>query len=387
MRLQPLTVFNYSIKNQSEDAIDIFIDGDIVDSPTKEILQKYFGDETSTSFKSFREQIPANTKTINLYVNSGGGHVGDALAMHDYMKDLESKGVTVNRYGRGIVASAATYLVMGNNSNMSENSWFMIHNVSGFAYGDVNQVENQAKTMRKFNDRIVNFYADQTGLSRTVIGNMMNSETWLTAQEAKDKGFVNAVTGKVEFTNQIKEELWPFKNMAVLNSYNSFTKNSTDMKKEIMDAITNGFNSLLEKIGMKDKAGDENVKNAFTEFSTSISNAIEKGGLGEDKVKELINSSITEIFNKIGENESFKTATQNFLTKEAIENMATKKDLENVVTNESLGKKLTETKDEIVNAVAEKLGNGGGGKKKEDENKKKKVPGNRFSGVDWANYN
>lgn len=398
MRLQPLTVFNYSVVNQSDETVDINIDGYIVDAPTKEFLDSYWGEETSTSFKSLRDQIPANVKTINLRVNSGGGHVGDAMAIYDYLVELENKGVTVNRKGTGIVASAATYLVMGKNSEMTENSWFMIHNVSGFAYGDVNQVENQARALRKFNDRIVAFYAKNTGLSETVISNMMNKETWLTAQEAKEKGFVANISGSVPFTNSIKEDQWPFTNMAVLNSYNASTKpqNNLTMENKVLDAINSGFNSLMEKLGLKDKAGDEAVKNAFTEFSAAITNAVKEGGVDEEKLKTLVSNAVTEAMKTLGDNEAFKNATGTFATKTDIENFATKEDIKDVVTNKTLGEKLTSTKDEIVNAVAEKLGNGGGGNGNGGNGNsnngggnppKRRTSNSRFSNVDWGNYN
>lgn len=390
MRLQPLTVFDYSVKNQSEDSVEISVEGYIVDSPSQEIYQKYWGDETSVSYKSIKNQIPANVKSITIRVNSGGGHVGDAMAIHDHLAELEAKGVTVNRIGTGIVASAATYLVMGKNSTLTKNAMFMIHEVSGFAYGNVTQVENQARAMRKFNDRIENFYSEITGLSNTVIGNYMNKETWFTADEAKDKGFVANVGGEESFTNSIKEELWPFSNMAVLNHYNSFTKNSPDMKKEILDAITNGFNAMLEKIGLKDKANDENVKNAFTEFSNSIAEAIKEGGVSDEALNTSVSNAVAEAIKNLGENEAFKTATQNFVTKTEIENMATKEDIKDVVTNKTLGAKLTATKDEIVNAVAEKLGNGGNKNEKKVEDKEgvevRRVPKNKFAGVTlWNN--
>lgn len=51
-----LHIFNYSVQNQQSDSVDIYIDGAICDSPTKELLEKFWGDETSTSFKSFRER-------------------------------------------------------------------------------------------------------------------------------------------------------------------------------------------------------------------------------------------------------------------------------------------------------------------------------------------
>jgi ATP-dependent Clp protease protease subunit len=381
MRLQPLTVFNYSIKNESDEIVDIDIDGYIVDTPTQEFLSKYYGDDTSTSYKSFRDKIPANVKTINLKVNSGGGHVGDAMAIHDYLLELEANGVTVNRKGIGIVASAATYLVMGKNSEMSENSWFMIHNASGFAYGDVNQVENQARALRKFNDRIVSFYAKNTGLSETVISNMMTKETWLTAQEAKEKGFVTNVGGSVEFTNSIKEDQWPFANTAVLNAYNSHIK-PLNMENKILETIQNGFNSLLEKLGLKDKATDENVKNAFTEFSTAITNAVKEGGVDETKLTTLVSNAVTEAMKTLGENEAFKNAVSGYATKDDIKNMATKDDVKSIVTTEALNKALGGVKDEIVNAVNEKLGNGTGNVKKDKEKEENKNKGtrNRFSG-------
>src|SRR5688572_14831091 len=104
----PLQVFNFSIKNAGEETVDIHIDGDIVDASTQAILKAWLGDDTSISFKSFRDQVNStNAKTYNVYVNSQGGIVTDAMAIHDFLTELEEKGKTVNRIGRGIVASAA----------------------------------------------------------------------------------------------------------------------------------------------------------------------------------------------------------------------------------------------------------------------------------------
>ena len=121
-----LQIFNFSLQNQTDGVVDIHIDGDIVDSPTQEIYRNFWGDETSVSFRSFRNQIEsASPKSLNVYINSTGGHVGDAMAMHDYLNELAGKGVKINKIGRGIIASAATYLLVGENSSMTENSMLM----------------------------------------------------------------------------------------------------------------------------------------------------------------------------------------------------------------------------------------------------------------------
>ena len=370
MRSAQLSVFNFSISNQSTDSVDINIDGYIVDSPTLEIYREYWGDETSVSYKSFRDSIPAGAKTINLYVNSGGGHVGDAMAIHDFLAEKESQGVTVNREGRGIVASAATYLVMGNNSRLSENCLFMIHEVSGFAYGDVSSMENQVKAMRKFNDTIVNFYVNKTGLSATVIGNMMKAETWMNASEAKDKNFVSATGPKVSLTNAIKPEHWQFSNMAMLNTYNSFISNinSTEMDmKKITDAINNGFSSLMENLGLKDKTNDDAVKNALAGFTKTITDSLgEIVAPDAEKLQEMVNTSVAEAVKNLGTNEEFKKVINAL----APANGVTKEDL----------KTAMET---LTNALVEKMGNKTNSEK-EDNTDKRNLKKNRFSGADFT---
>jgi len=235
---QQFSAFSYKVVNKAEDTLDIYVDGIIVDAETQSILKNWFGDETSVSYKSFRDQVTkANPKTVNLFVNSDGGMVNDALAIHDFMVDLEGKGVTVNRKVRGLAASAATFLVMGNNSSMSENSWLMIHNVSGAVFGNVDEIERYAAFARKMNDQLVSFYTKKTGMSETDIQDMMNKETWMTAEEAKEKGFIDSIDGKVKFSNSIKPEHWQFNNTAVLNSYNSSVQ--TDDKKSFFSDLKN----------------------------------------------------------------------------------------------------------------------------------------------------
>lgn len=251
---QHLSLFNYSVHNQANDTLDVNVDGYIVDAPTQEVLKAFWGDETSVSFKSVRDQIKAsNPKTINFTVNSGGGHVGDAMAIHDLIVEMKGKGVTVNTKGTGIVASAATFIVMagGENSSMTENSWFMVHNAGGAIVGDVNVVENYARVLRKFNDNITSFYAKATGLSNKALSDMMNEETWMTAAEAKEKGFIKNITGQENFTNKIKAEQWPFENMAVLNTYNSFVKEPTateDHTKSFFEKLNTQFMNFLNKL-------------------------------------------------------------------------------------------------------------------------------------------
>lgn len=383
MKNTGLIVFNYKVLNKDSKSVDIHIDGYIVDSPTQELYAEYWGDETSVSYKSFRDSIPADVEEINLIVNSGGGHVGDAMAIHDFLASLEDKGVTVNREGRGIVASAATYLVMGKNSKLSENSLFMIHEVSGFAYGSVTEMENQVKSVRKFNQMIVDFYARETGLSKEEIDNMMKEETWLNATEAKEKGFVKNTSGAVQISNRIPAEKWPFQNQAILNTYNNFfnPKNTSDMDaNKIQEAITNGFNKVLEALNLKGKSEDEKVKNAFNDFSKSIVDAIqenkpEAAEVDEETLNSKIKEAVANTLKDLSTDEGFTTTVNNAVDAKI------KESTKNLVTGDVLKAEF----DKLNKAITDKLGNkNNGGAEDEGEGKKRnsagrKLPNNRFA--------
>jgi ATP-dependent Clp endopeptidase proteolytic subunit ClpP len=276
------SAFSYKVVNKADDTLDIYVDGIIVDAETQTILKNWFGDETSVSYKSFRDQVTkADPKIINLFVNSDGGVVTDAMAIHDFMVDLEGKGVVINRKVRGIAASAATFLVTGKNSSMSSNSWLMIHNVSGVAWGNVDELERYAATARKINNSIVSFYSKKTGLKESEIQDMMNKETWMNAEEAKEKGFIDSIDGEENFSNAIKPEHWPYSNTAVLNAYNSGVKKPSEAKPEAEHAnffsnIKNEFMSLIKDLKGAIKNGKEDKKFDKVENRDAILDMVEQ---------------------------------------------------------------------------------------------------------------
>lgn len=367
MPVNTIPIFNYHVTNKLDGVIDVHIDGDIVDASTQEIMKNWWGDETSVSFKSFRNQIEtANPSTLNIYINSTGGHVGDAMAMHDYLQELETKGVTINRRGRGIIASAATYLLIGNNSEMSANSFMMIHNVFLIAAGDINSVENQVRAGRKFNDKIRDFYANKTANAPETISKWMNQETWFTAQEAKDKGFVSSITGEVNFTNQIPDEFFPYLNKSILNKYNSFTKNN-DMSKTIKDSVTEAFNAVLDKLGLSNKKEEQLTVDAVAEFSTAVENAVNGAKITDEALGIMINTAVTE-------------AVKNLVNKDDVASIVTPL-VSNFASKTDLTNQLTALKTEIVNAIADKSGSSSSG---EPQPVKTKKTGNKYSGMAYS---
>lgn len=373
MQRPAIQIFNYSLSNKSSEELDVFIDGDIVDAATQEILKNWWGDETSVSYRSFRNQIEeAKPKTLNVYINAPGGHVGDAMAMHDYLNELETKGTTVNRRGRGIIASAATYLLIGKNSEMSQNSFMMIHNVQVIAVGDINEVENQVKAARKFNDRIRDFYATSTNNPPETIATWMNKETWMNAQEAKDRGFVSNITGEASFTNSIQPDAFPFSNKSILNIYNSYTQQNHFSMNKIIEAIEKGFNNALNSLGFKPESPEaQPVINAFRDELTAAFTAELPTN---ESIQQMIDTSLANYAKK----DELPTAVAapdltNYVQKSDVANFATKSD-------------LTVVKNEIVTAVTGKTG----GESDPDKNPKNKqlrtlgAKNNKYADISYA---
>lgn len=335
-----LPFFNYRVTNNANSGIcDVYIDGDIVDASTEKFMKEWWDDDTATSFRTVRETIDkAGAKTVNVYINSGGGQVVEAMAIHDYLVSIKNKGVKVNTYGRGLIASAATYILMAGNENstISENSWFMIHNVSGWAYGSVDEIEKQAGILRKFNDTIRDYYSNHTGIDSQTIEQMMEDETWLTGVEAKEKGFVKNLEKPQTFEKEIKNEQWMFNNTEVLAAYNSnvFT-NQNKLDNAMFEKLEEAFKNVLVKAGViKNEATPENqAENTESVSQEAVLNALREE-LGS--VKSAIDQSIQDaVSNALSEK------SKGFVSSEAVENI--QKELGTLKTE------LDQIKDDVTN--------------------------------------
>lgn len=136
----------------------------------------------------------SKAKAVNLHINSPGGDVMAARNMVDSIKDARKKGKTVTAYIEGCAASAATFIAIAcDKVVMSKGSFFMIHNAMGFAMGDADEMRQTADLLDRVTATIADDYVAKTGKSRATVEKWMNDETWFTAQEALDEGFIDEI--------------------------------------------------------------------------------------------------------------------------------------------------------------------------------------------------
>lgn len=147
--------------------------------------------------KSFAEQLKDITsKNINVRINSPGGEVFAASAIYSMLKRHPAN-ITV--YIDGIAASAASVIAMaGNKVIMPENAMMMIHNPLTWTYGNANEMREVADLLDKVRETLVATYRDKTGMDDASIIELLDAETYLTASEALEYGFIDEIETAVK---------------------------------------------------------------------------------------------------------------------------------------------------------------------------------------------
>lgn len=176
--------------------IDIF--GDIVS-------EKWFDEEISaTSFRDALKEL-GDVSTINLSINSGGGSVFDGIAIYNMLKSHKA---TVNVYVEGLAASIASVIAMaGDTITMRSGSMMMVHMPWTLSQGNAEEMRKTADTLEKTGDSIVDIYSERTGISSDDIRNIMNEETWLSAEEAVEQGWATKLDKKEAVMNSVPKEI------------------------------------------------------------------------------------------------------------------------------------------------------------------------------------
>ncbi|MDC2866520.1 head maturation protease, ClpP-related [Bacillus sp. BP-3] len=149
-------------------------------------------DMDATSPKKVQEQLSnLNGRDLEVEINSGGGSV---FAGSEIYTSLKEHNGNVTTKVVGLAASAASVVAMaGDKVLMSPTAQMMIHNASGGTSGDYRDMDHMSGILRNINETIATTYQMKTGLAEQELLSMMDTETWLTPQQALEKGFIDEI--------------------------------------------------------------------------------------------------------------------------------------------------------------------------------------------------
>ncbi|MDP3088857.1 MAG: Clp protease ClpP [Methylotenera sp.] len=146
---------------------------------------------------------------LNVYINSPGGDVFEGRAIMAAIQRFNGKTIA---HIDSLCASAATSIALAcNEVEMTDGAFFMIHNASGMVWGDKTAMRETADLLEKIEGSIVTDYTNKTGKDAAEVIALMDAETWFSAQEALDGGFIDRIAASSSSkTNQNKWNLAAF---------------------------------------------------------------------------------------------------------------------------------------------------------------------------------
>lgn len=297
------------MKNEEEKSAEVILYGSIGSD-------EYWDDISDKAFKQDIENL-GDVENITLHINSPGGSVFSAVAIANTLKNHKAK-VTANI--DGLAASAATIITSACDTvRMPKNALFMIHNPITFAYGNNQEMQKTVEMLDKVKNSIIETYLNKTKTDKETLSELMDNETWMNAEEAKEYGFIDEILDE-NVEKEVIENKLIINNMAFdISKFKNFKEkkiqeprvinisvNSTGSPEEIADKFRNILNSTENQ---KNKGGNmtlEELKNKFPELCNQIINEGKEAGITKERerMREIDNLDVSN-YSELVENAKY----------------------------------------------------------------------------------
>jgi len=338
--MQEAKRYTFNQTEGSSPSVNILITGEI---------DEFWG----TGLRSLADEITqSKAQNIMLQINSPGGSVTEGQAIAAFIKGFPAK---IDTSGVGLVASiATTILLAGDSVTMDKGSWFMIHSPWANALGEAEELRHTANLLDEMKSQLINVYVDAIQKNKKLINGRrkdtsqqvsiwMEEETWFTAKQALEAGFIQGITNGAEFLNKetaqnIYNSCSKFKNVPVefLNQV-EIMANTTNQEAE-KETAENGFFNHIKSFFNKGKMMEEVI-----EEEEEKKEVIEKAA--EEEMPDWYKETYEELKTRIDELERKVDAIEGEENAEVKEEIEAKEEIE--VSNSKLEDKLEAMQNKI----------------------------------------
>lgn len=197
----------WEIKQQTGGVLDLYIYGDVEGDSynfwSGEVIQ------SETSADHFRKELEkySDVSQINVYINSYGGSVFEGTAIYNQLKRHNAHKTV---YIDGFACSIASVIAMaGDTVIMPRNAMMMIHNMWMCACGNAAELRKAAEDLDTINAAGRQAYLEKAGdkLDESALAEMMDTETWLTAEQCMEYGLADEYAERDADMSQASEIL------------------------------------------------------------------------------------------------------------------------------------------------------------------------------------
>lgn len=170
-----------------------------------------------------------NEKELIVHIISPGGAVDTGEEIYNALKNTGKK---ITTHIEGTCASIATLIAgAGDSIIMNKGARFMIHNpqITGLNQpSDARALRHVANQLDKIKTLLIDVYDKRTSLGKEKLWELYDNETWLTAEEAEQMGFIDKAVDAIKAVAKVninhfrmeKKEVWlvgAFKNLLGLS--------------------------------------------------------------------------------------------------------------------------------------------------------------------------
>lgn len=225
------------IVNEENKKAEIYIYGDITSWEWNQ------SDVSSYTLTKALAELSPDIAEIEVYINSYGGEVAEGLAIYNALKRHKAK---VTTYVDGFAASIASVIFMaGDERIMSNASMLFVHNAWTYASGNANDLRKQADDLEEITQASINAYMENVDISEEELKQLLDDETWLSADRCIDLGFATSmIVDKANRTSQsVKKQM--FKKLKKQQLVEKTPKPKEEPKEEPKE---NAFIAFLEKL-------------------------------------------------------------------------------------------------------------------------------------------
>lgn len=209
----------FDVKNEASEIAEI-------------IIYDYIGFPFNDAGDLIRSLSDLSGKHVNVRIHSPGGDIFDGVAIYNAFKTYPGKvTMTVDSMA---ASSASIIMLAGKEVKAYENSMVMVHEPWSLVCGNQFEMRDFADILGKISDNMVDIYAENSNLGKRDVRALLKGDgkqdgTYMTAKEAKEKGFVDTIidqksTAKAEMYSPYFTAATPTKDNNMLDIANSLIK-------------------------------------------------------------------------------------------------------------------------------------------------------------------
>lgn len=254
---------HYCIRQeQSTDTYKLYIYDDVSEYGTLDWWTWEYT-ESETSAEYFRKKladIPDNA-TIELHINSYGGSVKEGIAIYNQLKQKTCKEIVAYVDGfaysiASVIMQAADRRVMGLGTSL------LIHNMWMQVAGNAKELRKAADDLDVLMESNRQIYMQRVNIPENELIEMMDAETYLTPEQAVEKGFADEIAEQKipapDITQQLQEQLKELRReMTAQKSFREEMKQFCQVQKKQDTGADNEDDTDEDGNDEKDDSGEE----------------------------------------------------------------------------------------------------------------------------------